>query len=150
MIGGNIGREVAVRESKATGRKFYSFSVCANVKQGDTTKPYWYDCMWFNYSEAMASACIKPGYAITVIGDVTSDIEEVNGKQYLRRRVIVDSVSFSPSNKKDDETQTTQTRTTNSEQLPDDTTLPQATSSSAGNTQKFTATTNEPESELPF
>lgn len=92
---GRLGRDVAVREAR-DGGKFLSFSVATNVYSRDVEKTHWFEVTAFNYDRYRKMVkYLTKGSSIIVTGDLDADLETGDdGKQYLRRRVVADSIEF--------------------------------------------------------
>lgn len=103
-----MGRLVkdAVTRATSNGRTFASFSVAVNTKiNGDET--FYYDVIWFNYSEKMLSYLTR-GTPVIVNGDFSAknEVSSANGQTYLRLRIFADSVSFPSLNSSSGNTKT--------------------------------------------
>ena len=122
---GRLGKDVAIRETQ-DGGKFLSFSVAVNSYSRNVEKTHWFEVTAFNYDRYRKMAkYLTKGSSIIVTGDLDADLEKGDdGKTYIRRRVVADSLEFNSNGSgSTNETRTEETTTRKSrrqEEVPDD------------------------------
>lgn len=105
---GRLGRDARLVETQK-GTKFIGFPVAVNSYSKGVEKTVWYEIIHLNYNEKMVPY-LKKGTSVIVVGDLEVDNEVANdGKTYLRRNVLADSVAFNSFGQGSSNSGTTQT-----------------------------------------